>query len=138
MAKPARLMANGYFAGFHACEFASGSVAAPISPIPPERASGPIFREFTAVLTGLNCSFWAFEGTTAATTSSSVNNILYFILFKRFIKLINCKRVYLLFRIINFLVFELVRPPFSETDTLYKYKPPGSLAPLEFVRFHSN
>ena len=46
---------------FHKPEYASGEVATPISPIPPERASGEIRRNGTAVVTTLiEGAVWAF------------------------------------------------------------------------------
>ena len=50
---PASLSIKTYFAGFQYCEFTSGVVAAPTSPIPPARASGAIDNDGTAVIIGL-------------------------------------------------------------------------------------
>src|SRR5690606_1684253 len=41
---------NAYFAGFQCMALASGLVAAPTSPIPPDRESGPIIRNGAAVM----------------------------------------------------------------------------------------
>jgi hypothetical protein len=45
---PALEMQKGYFAGFQYWELTSGSVAAPTSPIPAERASGAMVWDITA------------------------------------------------------------------------------------------
>ena len=77
-------MAKGYFAGFQYCEFTSGSVAAPTSPIAPARESGAMESEVTAVITGLNiCTslapFWAKMVDVALSSKvDSINNFFIF------------------------------------------------------------
>ena len=72
-------MVKGYFAGFQYCEFISGSVAAPTSPIPPPRESGAILSELTPVLIGLNKSFCPHEVTEKESNSKNKINIFFII-----------------------------------------------------------
>ena len=84
---PARLIQNGYLAGFQNCELTSGSVAAPTSPIPAALASGAMVCEMTACSTGLkllSLSSSAFA-TTAIAKTISKDSILDFLIFLYFL-----------------------------------------------------
>jgi hypothetical protein len=59
-AMPAFFSLKATLATFQIPAYASGEVATPISPIPPERASGEIRRKGTAEVTTLIGSDWAF------------------------------------------------------------------------------
>jgi hypothetical protein len=60
---------NATLPAFHNPAYWSGEVAKPISPIPPERASGEIRRKGTAVVTTLIGVTWAFTADVKAQKS---------------------------------------------------------------------
>ena len=73
MPTPALLSMKAYFEAFQYCEWMSGRVAAPMSPIPPPRASGAMESEGIAVLMGLNCLYLSCACSRAAGRSSAGN-----------------------------------------------------------------
>ncbi len=73
------LFAKGILERFQNMELASGRVAMPTSPIPPERASGEILKKGTAVVTTLIRFVWA--ATENAHPISTVNAVSFKITF---------------------------------------------------------
>ena len=88
-------MVKGYLAGFQYCETTSGSIAAPTSPMPAERASGAMVCEVTDEWTGLNMfRLSCADNVMAKHTNNSMQNILgnVFILFSNSFLLLIKKR----------------------------------------------
>jgi hypothetical protein len=86
------LAANGTLARFQKTEFASGEVASPRSPIPPDLASGEIRRNGTAVVTtliGSGCVVWAFTALIPAIRKTTISSCKVFLFIFDFLSVNN-------------------------------------------------